>query len=156
MAQELLLRALGQLVIFHGLKEAELQVLAAAITLHKSEAGAIICREGDPGDALYLILKGRVAVEKRSSGGTGFEITELGVGDSFGEMCLIDIQPRSATIRTQEETFLAIFPYAAFLRLSQNNLPLFATVLLNIAREFSRRLRKMDNRLVEYLQRPTG
>ena len=44
MAQELLLKALGQLVIFHGLKEAELQELAAAITLHKSEAGTIICR----------------------------------------------------------------------------------------------------------------
>ncbi len=143
---------IGAAVIFHGLKEAELRSWRASRCTRATRT--IICREGDPG-SLLSDPKGRVTVEKRGSDAAGFEITELAAGYSFGR-CACRHPAPSATIRTQEETFLASFPYAAFLRLSQQNLSLFATVLLNIAREFSRRLRKMDNRLVEYLQRPTG
>ena len=150
--REFLLPALRKLVIFHGLGDAGLAKLAEGIRISREEPGTVICREGEPGDTLFLILKGRVGVEKTASGGTAFGITELSDGDSFGEMCLIDVQPRSATIRTLEETSLAAFPYAAFLKLSEEDLFLFSTVLLNIAREFSRRLRRMDGRLVEFLQ----
>ena len=147
-------KALGELVIFHGLTDEELSFLEERVELQRVERDGVVCREGEPGNELYLILGGRVAVDKIGDSGEELEINELSTGDSFGEMCLIDVQPRSATIRALEETELAVFRYVALLELSQKNLALFSKVLLNIAREFSRRLRKMDGRLVEFLQRP--
>lgn len=147
-------KALGELVIFHGLTDDELSFLEERVELQQAANGSVVCREGEPGNELYLILNGRVAVDKTGDSGEELEINELATGDSFGEMCLIDVQPRSATIRALEQTELAVFRYMALLELSQKNLPLFSKVLLNIAREFSRRLRRMDGRLVEYLQRP--
>ena len=149
-------KALGELVIFHGLTDEELAFLEERVELQRVELGGVVCREGDPGSELYLILRGRVEVDKIGDSGLELEINELSTGDSFGEMCLIDVQPRSATIRALEETELAVFRYASLLELSQKNLSLFSKVLLNIAREFSRRLRKMDGRLVEFLQRPAA
>jgi len=145
---------LKELVIFHGLSDDELTFIEERIVERRVTAGDAVCLEGEPGNELYLILKGRVAVDKAGEAGEEREINELVTGDSFGEMCLIDIQPRSATIRALEDTNLAVFPYAALLELSQKNLGLFSKVLLNIAREFSRRLRKMDGRLVEFLLHP--
>ena len=63
--------------------------------------GAVICAEGEPGEAMYLIYHGSVVVEKK---GWRDPVAHLKDGDFFGEMALLFGEPRSATVTTLEET----------------------------------------------------
>ena len=65
------------------------------------EAGEVVIREGDPGEALYVIQEGRVKVEKRAGDKT-VTLTELGPGTAFGEMSLLEPSPTSATVTAME------------------------------------------------------
>ncbi|MCC6746748.1 MAG: cyclic nucleotide-binding domain-containing protein [Deltaproteobacteria bacterium] len=60
--------------------------------------GAVVCREGEAGDCLFLLLRGRAAVHVRSS-----FVCELGPGELFGEIALLDGSPRTATVIAREE-----------------------------------------------------
>jgi CRP/FNR family transcriptional regulator, cyclic AMP receptor protein len=103
-----------------------------------------VYREGDPGSEFYLLLDGELEVLKRSRRGRDTRIAVLGAGDCFGEMAIIDHEPRSASVR-------AVAP-ARVLRVSsefvesvrQEDLRSYAALLLNIAKEIARRLRVAD------------
>lgn len=70
-------------------------------------AGETIVREGAPASALYIILSGKVHVERAEGGGGPAPI--LGAGDFFGELALIEEHPRSATIVADETTDCILF-----------------------------------------------
>lgn len=112
--------------------------LARTSFLQKRRAGEIICREGEPGAEMYIILQGKVEIVP----GSGSPVT-LAAGDFFGEMALLDQLPRSATVRVVEDAVLLI--------LTENNFkevigaePLLA---LRIMKGMSTRLRKLDEEL---------
>ena len=65
--------------------------------------GSVIFRQGEPGDAMYLLFSGSVEVS-RQSGGEKRCVGVLGAGELFGEMALVDAEPRSATVSALEET----------------------------------------------------
>jgi NADH dehydrogenase len=65
------------------------------------EPGQCVFEQGDVGDRLYIILKGRCAVV-RDEGGAERELADLGPGEFFGEMALLSQGPRTATIRCTE------------------------------------------------------
>src|SRR5262249_4966464 len=65
-------------------------------THQKFAASQIVFREGDPGDALYVVLSGRATVERIDAQGQTVELAKLGPGDFFGDLALIDGAPRSA------------------------------------------------------------
>lgn len=76
---------------------------------HRSyAAGDTVVREGAPASALYIILSGKVHVE-RAEGGGGGPAPMLGPGDFFGELALIEEHPRSATIIADEPTECILF-----------------------------------------------
>jgi CRP-like cAMP-binding protein len=68
-------------------------------------SGESIVKEGSTGTALYVVLSGRVAVERG-----GRQVGELGPGDFFGELALIEEEPRSASVNALEETECLLFP----------------------------------------------
>ena len=68
-------------------------------------AGAIIFKEGDPGNSAYLIEEGSVEVAVSST-----QRSRIGKGELFGEIALIDQQPRTATVRALENTVLIPIP----------------------------------------------
>jgi CRP/FNR family transcriptional regulator, cyclic AMP receptor protein len=86
---------------------------------------------GEPADAFYVILDGRVRVETPGRG------IELKSGDFFGEMALLDGEPRSATIVTLTEVFAMIIPRAKFLKLLESE----PKIALSIMATLTRRLR---------------
>ena len=69
---------------------------AAAIYGRDFPAGAVIFEEGDPGSRMYVIQSGEVRILKRV-GAREITLARLGAGEAFGEMALLEGQPRSAT-----------------------------------------------------------
>lgn len=99
-------RALAATPLFAGLPVEALEALVAELTLERVAAGETLFHEGDPGDALYVIAEGELAVlgagapGGSSPGGTGpgVELARLGPGQFLGEVALMTDQPRSATV----------------------------------------------------------
>jgi hypothetical protein len=85
--------------IFGRLGGEDLAPLARVAVPESFAEGETVFSEGDVGDALFVIVQGRIAIVRQ-----GEPIAEIGPGESFGEMALLDTGPRSATARALEET----------------------------------------------------
>ncbi|MEK7382037.1 MAG: cyclic nucleotide-binding domain-containing protein [Elusimicrobiota bacterium] len=86
---------------FSTLARAQLREVLPYMLMLRYAKGALICVEGDPGDAMYLIYHGGVVITKK---GWREPVARLKDGDFFGEMALLFGEPRSATVATDEET----------------------------------------------------
>ena len=137
---------LQQNALFGGFSDEDLDAVLPLLEEESFPAGHCIVREGESGDRLYFIENGRVEVRKQTPDGEK-RIAELGPGDEFGEMELIDIHPRSATVRTLEPVVTLTLTNGKLLRLYHDHLEIFSRLLLNLAREISRRFRKAEERL---------
>ncbi len=102
-------------------------------------SGDIIFQEGDPGETMYLVLKGLVNIQVK-----GKSVAKIGPGDFFGEMSLIDDQFRSATAIVMRDSQLVAVGEKQFLRMVKKN-PEFALYILQI---LVKRLRNMDQKIL--------
>lgn len=78
-------------------------------------AGQVICRQGEPGDSMFIIQAGR-AIAVCNDGAVEVVVGELVAGDVFGEMAIVDHQPRSATVRAEGKARVLTLDRRAFLR----------------------------------------
>ena len=137
--------------IFGGLTDAELDKVVSLSTEVEASAGEFIVRQGELASELFVIRQGSVEVlfdvedveDERL-------LSHLEVGDCFGEMALIDIQPRSASVRALEDSVFFCLSNRAFRSLIEWNLKTYTLIILNLAREISRRLRRADARMAEF------
>lgn len=95
-----------------------------------------LCREGDEGNVLYVIVEGRVSVSSE-----GHELAQLGPGEAVGEMAVLDTQPRSATVTAIEQTRVLAMGREEFLEVLQEQWELAEGVILML----TRRLRGADH-----------
>ena len=109
-------------------------------------AGAVIFDEGDPGSRLYVIQSGQVRIVKRN-GPRQVTLARLGAGEFFGEMALLDHQPRSASAVIDEPARLLELDEAAFERMVTER----GEVALRILRRLSRRLREANRQIRDFL-----
>src|SRR5204862_5177989 len=107
------------------------------------KAGTALFRAGDQGDAMYLIERGKVRICVRASDGKEVTLTELGRGDFFGEMALLDGQRRSADAVVAEESRLAVLSREHFLFFMRSN----PNVALEMLTALANRLRRTDELL---------
>jgi CRP-like cAMP-binding protein len=107
-------------------------------------AGDTIIREGEPNDRIHFILEGSVEVLKDD-----IQLACLGEGDTFGEMEFLDVMPAAATIRALSAATVATISNHALHELSKASMRAFAMVVMNLARDLSRRLRRMDDIVAE-------
>ena len=138
---------LQEQALFGGFSDEDLAVVVPLLEEERFPAGHEIVREGEVGDRLYFIVSGSVEVMKQTEKGER-KISELGPGDEFGEMELIDIHPRSATVRALEPVVTLSLTNRNLLRLYHEHLELFSRLLLNLAREISRRFRRAEERMM--------
>lgn len=129
---------LARVPIFEKCTPEEIRAITGVAQEHFYEPGQIIVTQGTPGQAFYLILAGRVSIER-----DGKVLGAFGPGDFFGEMSLLDSAPRSATIRAIEQTRCLMLSSWDFKTLIERN-PSIAIKLLEV---LSRRLRVADERL---------
>jgi CRP/FNR family transcriptional regulator, cyclic AMP receptor protein len=143
-----MLREIG---LFGGLSDATLERLAAELPRRVVEAGSVIVREGEAAKEMFVVLDGELEVAKNASNGSSVRVAMLGPNDWFGEMAIIDIQPRSASVRALAPSLLLSMDSEQVERLVYRPSPKDYTLLvMNIARELSRRLRVADGILAQF------
>ena len=140
---------LASIPIFGGLRHEILARLIAATRLVEVSAGAPVIEEGERAASVFIVREGELEVCKRGRNGAEFCLATLRRGDCVGEMSLIDIQPRSATVRALGPAALIVLDQAAITHLYKTDLEVYTLLVLNIAREISRRLRCADQVLVD-------
>jgi CRP/FNR family transcriptional regulator, cyclic AMP receptor protein len=132
--------ALKDYSLFGGLLPDEIEAIRPFMGSASYEAGTAILREGEPNDRIYFILEGEVDVEK-----DGVSLAHLAEGDTFGEMEFLDVMPAVATIQALVPSTVATISNRALHELSKVSMRAFAMLVMNLARDLSRRLRRMDD-----------
>jgi len=98
---------LRKVPLFSELDERELASIAALASSIEIRKKSIVVQESDPGDSMYIILGGEVKVSTYSLDGREVVLALLGKGSFFGEMSLLDEQPRSANVTTMQDSTFA-------------------------------------------------
>ncbi|MCL2011867.1 MAG: cyclic nucleotide-binding domain-containing protein [Cystobacterineae bacterium] len=141
------MEALKKIPLFRHLTYKEQTAVLSIATTRSYAEGEEIIREGQPGHDLYIVIKGRVVVEKG-----GMEISELFSGGHFGEMGLVDNAPRSATIRASEATRVMLVARSELMTLMKRESILAVKMLWSFVQVLADRLRAANFELSEARQ----
>jgi CRP/FNR family transcriptional regulator, cyclic AMP receptor protein len=134
---------LATVPLFSGVAPAELQRIAEVTREKAYPRGSVILFENDPGDSLFIVRSGRVKVVLIGEDGREVILGVLGVGEYFGELSLIDDEPRSAHVIAMEDSQLLVLRRDDFRRRVEAT-PSLAWALLE---GLSRRLRQADTKI---------
>ena len=135
----------AQLDIFAGLSAAELEVVKGMLSRRVYAKGATVFREGDPGQQLFVIAKGEASVRIRPAGATrDIRLVTFTAGTVFGEVALLDTEVRSASVEADEELVCYVLEHEVFQQLSSGHPGIAVTLLRNLGRELSNRLRRAN------------
>jgi CRP/FNR family cyclic AMP-dependent transcriptional regulator len=135
--------ALAQTPFFGGLEERVLDEIVALLKVRTFRANEVIVREDDPGTSMFIIESGSVVVTHGA-----VRMCHFRAGDFFGEMALIDIQPRSMTVLAESQATLLELSNMDLLQLYESDPASYAMMMQNITRELSRRLRRANEKIV--------
>ena len=135
---------LDQVRIFSSLNGKALKFLARRARQSSWKALEVVVREGELGDRLFIVEKGEVRACRNFAKAGEKELARLGAGECFGEMCLLDTLPRSATIQATRDSTLYSLDTVALYELHLQFPSQFGVLVLNLARELSNRLRQLD------------
>ena len=135
--------ALRGIPLFRNLAEKDLADIAGLLIDRKFPRDAVIFEDGSLGDYMYLIQEGQVKITKMSEDGREKILEMLGPGDFFGEMALLDREPRSASVKTTTACVLLALSRMDFLGLLKQDHEL----TLELLRELARRIRETDEQI---------
>lgn len=153
---EQIINFLLEAVMFENLDAGELSQIVHIMQPQRVAAGKTIFREGDPGDAWYVIYDGKVGVYKSDDFHSPLLVITLGPRACVGEMAIVDHSPRSATVKALEDTTLFRFPRRDFERLLMaDNLAAYKLVY-EMAKVLCQRIRGANERLSEALSDSTA
>src|SRR3954466_1476789 len=146
-------RAFDQLAqnrLFEGIESDLLDKISPEVHVVELGEGEIIFREGDPGDLLYLVGEGSVKISKSGRGGQQETLGFIRSGNFFGEMALLDGEPRSAMATAAEPTVLGAVNETTF----QHILELAPSRLhMNFLRCVTERLRHVNSHFISEVMR---
>jgi CRP-like cAMP-binding protein len=134
---------------FGGLSDASLDLLVPMLVERSYAAGATVVAEGESGHSMFIVLSGRLAVTKRAGSGPAIHMSHLAPGDFFGEMTLIEMQHRSASVAAESPTVLYELTGRNLYSYYKADILAYVMVMQNINRELCRRLRRSDQRITE-------
>jgi CRP/FNR family cyclic AMP-dependent transcriptional regulator len=129
--------------LFESLDDEAAGKLCQLLASIDCKAKTSLFRAGDEGDAMYLIERGKVRISVRTTDGRDMTLTELGRGDFFGEMALLDGQSRSADAIVAEDARLAVLSREHFLSFVRSS----PDVALELLTALANRLRHTDELL---------
>jgi CRP/FNR family cyclic AMP-dependent transcriptional regulator len=145
--------ALRQVSLFADVPEPDLAALAAGLRRRKYARGQIIFTQGDPGAHLCVVEEGRVRIVVASEDGKELVIRMLGPGDFFGELALLDGEPRSADAVAHEACTLLLLAREQFLRFLETRPHVSAVLLAALSRKLRTTTQQAQD--VAFLDVPT-
>ncbi|MDX2456292.1 MAG: cyclic nucleotide-binding domain-containing protein [Gammaproteobacteria bacterium] len=148
--RERLITFLLETPMFEKLDPSEIMEIIHIVEVKQYQAGDIVFREGDTGDAWFVLYRGAVDVLKHGLTGEK-KITALGPQACFGEISILDGSPRSATIHVTEDSVAFRIPRDAFGELIDDNHPVAYKLLHQMAILLAERQRATTLRLSELL-----
>lgn len=146
-----------KIFLFQDLEDRELEQVLSRTYPREFSAGQVIIEEGDPGDSLYIMVSGEVEITKRLTLVLDKDTPKERVmirlkaedGVYFGEMSLLENDPRSATVTALSDCRLLELYQKDFLELVRNNPAMGLKLLLRLAQLLSRHLRKTNQDVVK-------
>ena len=135
--------------MFGGLTDAELEIIRPSLDERHFPKGTCILAQGEPNNTVYFIVEGEISIQKHPGENDGpvRQIAVLHAGDSFGEMELIDIQPCAASVVCLTDAIVIALTNFDLYLLSKEHLQTYTMIIMNLARDISRRLRSTDELL---------
>ena len=147
---ENVLAILNKISIFAGLSDGQLYSLFKHLRKVTFNANEAVFMQGQQPNHIYIVKKGRVKLIVWEDD-IPLELVEFDQGHCFGEASVIGIQPHKGTAIAVEQTELIILSRNALMSIYDTDKELFSILILNIAREVSRRLHATDDILLHYL-----
>ena len=117
--------------LFRGLERATIDRIAGLATRRAYKSDAVVFMRGDPGDALYGVVTGRVRISASAARGKEISLNVMDPGDAFGEIALLDGRPRTAAATTLAPTELIVIRRDQFIELLQRE-PKLAVHLIEL------------------------
>jgi CRP-like cAMP-binding protein len=136
--------ALQRYSLFGGLLKEQIEKIFPLLEHETYSAGDSVIVEGACNDRIRFILEGRVAVVKG-----GKVLYEFGEGEEFGEMEVLDIMPSVAAVIARVPTSALSISNKALHEIYKIDVNIFSMLIMNLARDLSRRLRKLDDKILE-------
>jgi CRP/FNR family cyclic AMP-dependent transcriptional regulator len=131
---------LQKVSLFHNIEREELERLASLLTQREVPRDSPVVRQDEPGDSMFIIVRGRMKVTLIGDGSREVILTFLKAGEFFGEMSLLDDLPRSANVVALEDSTVLMLSREAF----AEHIVKSPRTGLNVMAELSRRLRRAD------------
>jgi SulP family sulfate permease len=142
--------ALERLDVLAGLSGEQCEVLRTLLIRKSYRQGETVFPQGDEGRELYIIVRGTASVKIRLSGaGRENRLATFSAGTVFGEVALLDQQPRSATVEADEDLVCYVLTEDAFETLKREHGGIAIALVTNLGRELSRRLRGANRTIYE-------
>jgi len=139
--------------IFDGLETRDINKVLKVASGKKYEKDEVIFKEGDLGDCFYLIIEGSVRIEKNVENDKIESVARLKTGDYFGEMSLLDGEPRSASVIANETSKLLEVKNSQFIKIVMNDDNFARKVLWAFCITFAKRLRATNILLGQFARK---
>lgn len=136
-------RFLRDVPVFHSVDDAGLDRLQESFHQIALAEGARLFEKGDGGDRVFVLLSGRLVAHRLSTGGRNVVLSIFRPGSLFGEMAVLEDQPRSLSVYAETDCRLLQMPTLKF----RENLLAQPIIALNLATELCRRLRNMNDQM---------
>jgi len=144
--KNLILDLLRDVPFFEDFEDSEIAELASFMSLQHVDEGTVLFNEGDVGDYLFFIVEGIVEIILTNKDKQTSVIASVSVGESVGEMSLIDEYERSATVKRATDMEILVLTKTRFDSIMEKSPRLSAKVLRGLAVNISNRLRTSQGR----------
>jgi len=122
--------------LFGGLLEEQIKMILPLMEHEQYQPGDVILVEGTTNDKIFFIVEGRVSIIRGNK-----IIYDLSEGNTFGEMEVLDIMPSAATVKAVTNVTAMSISFKSLREIYHNDIKSFSLLLMNLARDLSRRLR---------------
>jgi CRP/FNR family transcriptional regulator, cyclic AMP receptor protein len=129
----------------------EIENLVKYLFVSKVPRETIIIHEGDHDAYMCIIVSGNVSIVKEDASSKAKVLSNINQGKTFGEMTLFDGEPRSATVRTDEDSTLLVLTKDGMNRLLSESPKLGIKLLYKLGMLISQRLRMTSGKLIDYI-----
>jgi len=139
--------------LFENFNLTEILLLSQFMQVYRTGPGVEIIREGEAGDFMVFLIEGQIEVFKQDQWNAPRLMALIAPGESFGEMSMIDGEPRFASCIAAEPCMIAVLSRDSLARIILEQTTLGAKILMELVLMLSQRLRQTSSKLLAYMDR---